>query len=169
MRLAILVLIFLASRFAIAAASNTNAISLAHIPPLPQREFRGAWLAVVSNIDWPSKPGLSTEEQKRELRNLIQSADDLGLNAIFFQVRPACDAVYRSTIEPWTEWLNGEMGKAPPGYFDPLQFAIQEAHARGIELHAWFNPYRAGFVGKSVSVKHIRRTHPGLVRAYGNY
>jgi uncharacterized lipoprotein YddW (UPF0748 family) len=163
---AIPVLILLASRFAFAA---TNGISPAHIPPLPQREFRGAWIAVVSNIDWPSKPGLSTEEQKRELRSLIQAAADSRLNAILFQVRPACDAVYRSNIEPWTEWLNGEMGKAPAGYFDPLQFAIQEAHARGIELHAWFNPYRAGFVGKSISSKHIRRTHPSMVRTYAGY
>jgi uncharacterized lipoprotein YddW (UPF0748 family) len=162
--------ILLASRFAFGAfAAGTNPPSPPQIPPLPDREFRGAWIAVVSNIDWPSKPGLSTEEQKRELRSLIQAAADLRLNAIFFQIRPACDAVYRSTTEPWTEFLNGEMGKAPAGYFDPLQFAIQEAHARGIELHAWFNPYRAGFVGKKVSSKHIRRTQPNLVRTYGSY
>ena len=168
----LLVAILLTSRFAFATGTNsagTNSISRADIPPLPDREFRGAWIAVVSNIDWPSKPGLSTEEQKRELRSLIQTAADLRLNAILFQVRPACDAVYRSTIEPWSEFLNGETGKAPVGYFDPLHFAIQEAHARGIELHAWFNPYRAGWVGKSVSSKHIRRTQPHLVRAYGGY
>jgi uncharacterized lipoprotein YddW (UPF0748 family) len=154
---------------ALFSQATTNDIPAAHIPPLPQREFRGAWIAVVSNIDWPSKPGLSSEEQKRELRSLIETAAALRLNAIFFQVRPACDAVYRSTIEPWTEFLNGEMGKAPAGNFDPLQFAIQEAHARGMELHAWFNPYRAGFVGRSVSSKHIRKTQPNLVRAYGRY
>src|SRR6185436_2780664 len=95
--------ILLASRFAFAAGSNST--SAAQIPPLPEREFRGAWIAVVSNIDWPTKPELPTDEQKRELRNLIQTAADLRLNAIFFQVRPACDAVYRSTIEPWTEFL----------------------------------------------------------------
>ena len=165
---ALLVFLLLADGF-VSTAATTNGIFAEHIPPMPQREFRGAWIAVVSNIDWPSKPGLSTEEQKRELRSLIQTAADLRLNAIFFQVRPACDAVYKSTIEPWTEFLNGEMGKAPTGNFDPLHFAIQEAHARGIELHAWFNPYRAGWVGKGISSKHIRRTHPQLVRTYGGY
>jgi uncharacterized lipoprotein YddW (UPF0748 family) len=164
--LKLLVSIFAASRFVFAA---TESISPGHIPPLPEREFRGAWIAVVSNIDWPSKPGLSTEDQKGELRKLIQTAAELRLNAIFFQVRPACDAVYKSAIEPWSEFLNGETGKAPPGYFDPLHFAIQEAHARGIELHAWFNPYRAGFVGRKVSSRHIRKTHPHLVRPYANY
>jgi uncharacterized lipoprotein YddW (UPF0748 family) len=150
-------------------AGTTNGISPAHIPPAPQREFRAAWIAVVSNIDWPSKPGLPVEQQKSELRGLIRTAADLRLNAILFQVRPACDAVYKSAIEPWTEYLNGEMGKAPAGYFDPLQFAIEEAHARGIELHAWFNPYRAGFLGRGISSKHIRKTQPRLIRAYGKY
>ena len=167
---ALLVFLLLASGLAVGLkGGTTTGIPAEHIPPMPQREFRGAWMAVVSNIDWPSKPGLSIEEQKRELRSLIQTAADLRLNAIFFQVRPACDSVYRSTVEPWTEFLNGEMGKSPASYFDPLQFAIQEAHARGIELHAWFNPYRAGWVGKNISAKHIRRTHPHLVRAYGSY
>ncbi len=170
MRVATLLLLLTALALPSAsAATSSPRSSVANLPPLPQREFRGAWIAAVSNIDWPSKPGLPVEQQKSELRSLIQTAADVGLNAIFFQVRPACDAVYRSNIEPWTEWLNGEMGKAPAGNFDPLQFAIQEAHARGLELHAWFNPYRAGFIGKSVSPKHIRKTHPHLVRTYGGY
>jgi uncharacterized lipoprotein YddW (UPF0748 family) len=162
--------LFLAFLFCVCAdAARTNNISSDLIPPKIDREFRGAWIAVVSNIDWPSKPGLTTEQQKAELRALIQKAADLRLNAVLFQVRPACDAVYNSTIEPWSEFLTGEMGKPPAPFFDPLHFAIQEAHARGIELHAWFNPYRAGFIAsKTVSPKHIRNTQPKLVRAYGN-
>lgn len=151
-------------------AARTNGISSELVPPRLEREFRAAWIAVVANIDWPSKPGLTTEQQKAELRSLIQKAADLRLNVILFQVRPAGDAVYKSTLEPWTEFLNGEMGKAPAPFFDPLQFAIQEAHARGIELHAWFNPYRAGFAAtKWVSPKHLRKTHPKYVRPYGKY
>ena len=149
------------------SGAKTNSSSI--VPPKIDREFRGAWIAVVSNRDWPSRPGLSTPEQKAELRALIQKAADLRLNALFFQVRPACDAVYHSTIEPWSEFLTGEMGKAPSPGWDPLEYAIREAHARGIELHAWFNPYRAGFLGaKPWSSKHIRKTNPKLVRVYGN-
>ena len=152
-----------------AHGGKTNSTSPAP-PPKLEREFRGAWIAVVSNIDWPSKPGLPVEQQKAELRTLIEKAADLRLNALFFQVRPACDAVYRSMVEPWSEFLTGEMGKAPDPAWDPLDFAIREAHARGIELHAWFNPYRAGFIGtKNVSPKHVRKTHPRLVRHYGKY
>lgn len=155
-----------------AHGAASNAVSKAQIPnpPKVEREFRAAWIAVVSNIDWPSKPGLPVAEQKAELKALIEKAAELRLNALFFQVRPACDAVYRSMIEPWTEFLTGEMGKAPEPAWDPLDFAIREAHARGIELHAWFNPYRAGFVGtKTVSSRHIRKTHPKLVKPYGKY
>jgi uncharacterized lipoprotein YddW (UPF0748 family) len=163
--MAVLLLPFLAP-----GAETDSVAKKAEAPPKVPREFRAAWIAVVSNIDWPSKPGLTTEEQKTELRGLIEKAAELRLNALFFQVRPACDAVYRSMFEPWSEFLTGEMGKAPDPAWDPLDFAIREAHARGIELHAWFNPYRAGFVGtKTVSPKHVRRTQPRMVRAYGKY
>src|SRR5688500_10707876 len=165
----IALIVFLLGLCSARGASSNSVTTAPVIPPKLDREFRAAWIAVVSNIDWPSKPGLGTDEQKRELRALIEKAAELRLNAIFFQVRPACDAVYKSNIEPWSEFLNGEMGQAPAPFFDPLQFAIDEAHARGIELHAWFNPYRAGFVGRSVSSKHIRRTQPRLVRTYGKY
>jgi uncharacterized lipoprotein YddW (UPF0748 family) len=152
------------------ASSNGVSRSQLPAPPKVEREFRAAWIAIVSNIDWPSKPGLPVEQQKAELKGLIEKAAELRLNALFFQVRPACDAVYRSMIEPWTEFLTGEMGKAPDPSWDPLDFAIREAHARGIELHAWFNPYRAGFIGtKTVSPRHIRKTHPKLVKPYGKY
>ena len=154
----------------VSAICTTQASSISrHTPPHLQREFRAAWIAVMANIDWPSKPGLSTEQQKAELRALIEKAAELRLNVIFFQVRPACDAVYKSTIEPWSEFLEGEMGKAPSPFFDPLEFAINEAHGRGIELHAWFNPYRAGIVGRKLSANHIRREQPRLVRTYGKY
>jgi uncharacterized lipoprotein YddW (UPF0748 family) len=112
--------------------------------PQPAREFRGAWItAVATNQDWPSKPGLSVADQKAELISLLDRAVQLHLNAIIFQVRPACDAMYASSIEPWSEYISGTMGKPPQPFYDPLAFAIAEAHKRGLELHAWFNPFRA--------------------------
>lgn len=140
-------------------------------PPELQREFRGIWIATVGNLDWPSRSGLSADEQKRELIALLDRAAQLHLNAIVFQVRPAADALYRSAVEPWSPVLTGTMGRAPDGDFDPLALAIAEAHARGMELHAWFNPYRAGFRNGSWSASpdHITRTHPEMVRTYGSY
>jgi uncharacterized lipoprotein YddW (UPF0748 family) len=139
-------------------------------PPQPTREFRGAWIATVANIDWPSKPGLSVAEQKAELIALLNHAVQLKLNAVIFQVRPACDALYASPIEPWSEYLTGTMGRAPRPFYDPLEFAIVEAHQRGLELHAWFNPFRAlhSQAKSPVAPNHISRTHPELVRKYGN-
>lgn len=116
-----------------------------------QREFRGAWVATVDNIDWPSKKGLPVAEQQRELTLILDRARAVGLNALIFQVRPACDAMYPSTLEPWAEWLTGSQGQAPDPLWDPLQFAVDGAHARGLELHAWFNPYRA---------RHTKATSP---------
>jgi uncharacterized lipoprotein YddW (UPF0748 family) len=140
-------------------------------PLLPPREFRAAWIATVANIDWPSKPGLTTAQQKAELIALLNRAAQLKLNAIVFQVRPACDAMYASTNEPWSEYLTGVMGKAPEPFYDPLALAIQEAHRRGMELHAWINPYRALHKSHqgSVSSNHISRTHPEFVHSYGEY
>lgn len=141
------------------------------VPPPPQREFRGAWVATVANIDWPSRRDLSGAEQKAELVAIFDRAAQLKLNAIIFQVRPACDAMYVSSIEPWSEYLTGAMGKAPEPLYDPLAFAIAEAHKRGLELHAWFNPYRARHAGAKspISPEHISKTHPHLVRQYGRY
>jgi len=137
-------------------------------PPPPAREFRGAWLVTVANKDWPSKPGLPVAEQKAELIELLDRAVQLKLNAIIFQVRPSCDAMYASSIEPWSEYLTGTMGEAPQPFYDPLAFAIEEAHRRGLELHAWFNPFRAlhAQAKSPVSPNHISRTHPELVRQY---
>jgi len=138
-------------------------------PPAPMREFRAAWVATVANIDWPSQKGMTTADQKAELLGILDRAAHLKLNAIVLQVRPACDALYASEIEPWSEYLTGTMGKAPEPYYDPLAFAVQEAHKRGLELHAWFNPYRAGHPSakSSASPNHISKTRPQLVRHYG--
>src|SRR5947208_6103584 len=134
-------------------------------PPEPLREFRGAWIATVANIDWPSRKGLSSSEQKTELIRLLDRAAQLKLNAIILQVRPACDAFYASPIEPWSEYLSGTMGQPPEPFYDPLAFAINEAHQRVLELHAWFNPFRARHSsGKSpVAASHVSRTHPQWV------
>ena len=139
------------------------------VPPAPSREFRAAWVATVGNIDWPSRKDLSVADQKAELVAIMDRAVQLKLNAIIFQVRPACDALYASQIEPWSEFLTGTMGKAPEPFYDPLAFAIEQAHKRGLELHAWFNPYRAGHPSakSSVTSNHISRRHPELVRHYG--
>jgi uncharacterized lipoprotein YddW (UPF0748 family) len=136
-------------------------------PPKP--EFRGVWIATVANIDWPSKPGLPADEQKRELVALLDRCKDIHLNAVIFQVRPMADALYESKLEPWSEYLTGTMGKSP-GY-DPLAFAVTEAHARGLELHAWFNPYRARHpLAKSAAPDdHVTKRRPDLAKPYGTH
>ena len=140
-------------------------------PPPPAREFRGAWITeVAANPDWPSRPGLPVAQQKAELISLLDRAQRLHLNAIFFQVRPACDAFYSSPIEPWSDRITGVMGKAPEPFYDPLAFAISEAHKRGLELHAWFNPFRAAHPSTKSppAANHITRTHPELIRHYAD-
>ena len=133
--------------------------------PRTAAEFRGAWVASVHNLDWPSRPGLSAAEQKAELRTILNRAADLKLNAILLQVRPASDALYASRHEPWSAFLSGEQGVGP-GY-DPLAYAISEAHARGIALHAWVNPFRAATGSKAPpAANHVSRRHPEWIRAY---
>lgn len=132
----------------------------------PEREFRGAWVATVYNLDWPSKPGLPAAAQQAEMRRILDRAADLRLNAILLQVRPACDAIYESSREPWSAFLTGAQGRSP-GY-DPLAFAITEAHRRGIELHAWFNPFRAATGTKGPFAKnHVTQRHPEWIRRHG--
>lgn len=128
----------------------------------PKREFRGVWIATVANIDWPSKPGLSVKTQQEELIQIMDAHQRAGLNAILLQVRPAADAFYSQGREPWSRFLTGVPGVAPTPQYDPLEFAINEAHSRGMELHAWFNPYRATFdlVDANVSSDHITRKRP---------
>ncbi|HEY5061876.1 MAG TPA: family 10 glycosylhydrolase, partial [Gemmatimonadaceae bacterium] len=131
-----------------AAQSTTSHVAppgSSEAPPPVAREFRAAWVATVGNIDWPSRPGLSTWEQQQELLAILNRAVALHLNAIFLQVRPGTDALYDSRLEPWSEYLTGRMGRPPEPAWDPLAFAVAQAHARGLELHAWVNPYRAGY------------------------
>lgn len=132
--------------------------------PRAQREFRAAWVATVANINWPSKPGLSTDFQKKEAIKILDAAEKANLNAIILQVRPQADALYDSKLEPWSYYLTGKSGKAPAHYYDPLKFWVEEAHKRGMELHAWLNPYRAhhttaGDIGEQSVVK----KHPDWV------
>ena len=157
-------------RAAPATPARVRPVVSAEAPPLA-REFRGVWVASVANIDWPSKRTLSTAEQQAELIALLDRAAALKLNAVLFQIRPAADALYASKIEPWSEYLTGAQGRAPVPFWDPLAFAITEAHARNLELHAWFNPYRARHTdAKSPLAKtHIARTNPSLVKPYAGY
>ena len=130
------------------------------------RELRGAWVATVSNINFPSVPGLSPSEQQAELDAIVEACAEYNLNAIVFQVRPECDALYESALEPWSRFLMGTQGE-DPGY-DPLAYLIEKAHARAIEVHAWFNPYRAKVSSSSKAVlPHLSVEHPELAYPYG--
>ncbi|MCD6308230.1 MAG: family 10 glycosylhydrolase, partial [Candidatus Latescibacteria bacterium] len=131
-------------------------------PPPPEREFRAVWVATVANIDWPSEPGLPTDTQKEEAVAILNRAQAAHLNAVILQVRPQCDAFYPSELEPWSYFLTGEQGKAPEPYYDPLAFWIEEAHNRGLELHAWFNPYRAHHPMGEIGPSSVVRTKPGI-------
>jgi uncharacterized lipoprotein YddW (UPF0748 family) len=140
-------------------------------PPSAPREFRAAWVATVANIDWPSSRGLSTDAQQAEAREIISRARSLGLNALIFQVRPAADALYASALEPWSEYLSGEQGKPPEPFYDPLAFWIEESHRAGLELHAWFNPYRARHPSAKspLAENHVAKVRPELVKTYGDH
>lgn len=129
----------------------------------PKYEFRAVWVASVENIDWPSKKGLPVDSQKAEFIRLLEMHLHNGLNAVVVQIRPAADAFFPSPYEPWSEWLTGIQGQPPSPYYDPLAFMIDETHKRGMEFHAWCNPYRAVHtIGKSsIAPGHITRQHPG--------
>jgi uncharacterized lipoprotein YddW (UPF0748 family) len=135
----------------------------------PRIEFRGVWVATVDNIDWPTKGNYNSDSQKAEYIKLLDMHQRNGMNAVIVQIRPAADAFYPSQYEPWSEWLTGKQGQPPVPYYDPLQFMIEEAHKRGLEFHAWCNPYRAEFaIGKSsISPTHITRVHPEWFLPYG--
>jgi uncharacterized lipoprotein YddW (UPF0748 family) len=135
------------------------------------REFRGIWVAAVNNIDWPSKAGLSTWDQQQELLAILNRAVALKMNAIVLHIRPSADALYESKLEPWSQYLTGRQGRAPEPRYDPLAFAIAESHKRGLELHAWFNPYRAHYSRDTsgAAATHIVRTNPGMVRQYSRF
>jgi uncharacterized lipoprotein YddW (UPF0748 family) len=134
----------------------------------PKREFRGVWVATVTNIDWPTSSHSSSSTQIKELNDILDSHQETGINAILFQVRPAADAFYIKSREPWSQWLTGVQGKAPNPLYDPLEIAINEAHKRGIELHAWMNPYRATMTaGSSVAANSIINKKPEWFFTYG--
>ena len=140
-------------------------------PPPVRREFRALWIATVANIDWPSARGLPAEQQRQELLRILDFARGAGLNAIVLQVRPQCDAIYPSRLEPWSEYLSGRMGEPPAPLYDPLAFAVEQAHARGLELHAWFNPYRAlhTSAARPAADSHVSRRRPDLALPYGKH
>jgi uncharacterized lipoprotein YddW (UPF0748 family) len=136
----------------------------------PNYEFRGVWVASVENIDWPSKKGLSVDQQKEEYIRLLNMHQANGMNAMVVQIRPAGDALYPSQYEPWSEYLTGKQGLPPTPYYDPLEFMISETHKRGMEFHAWINPYRAVFnISKSsISPTHVTKLHPEWFVVYGD-
>ncbi len=135
----------------------------------PQYEFRAAWIATVDNIDWPTRGNYDSEKQKAEFIQLLDMHKKNGMNAVIVQVRPATDAFYPSPFEPWSEWLTGKQGRPPFPYYDPLEFMVTETHKRGMEFHAWCNPYRAEHsIGKSsISPNHITRLFPQWFLSYG--
>jgi uncharacterized lipoprotein YddW (UPF0748 family) len=142
------------------SSTNKNPFNI----PKVEREFRAAWIASVANINWPSAPGLSVEEQKEEAILMLDFLQENNFNAVILQVRPQCDALYASELEPWSYYLTGEQGKAPEPFYDPLEFWINEAHKRALELHAWLNPYRAHHkAGGSISEVSIVNTKSDLV------
>lgn len=153
-------IVLLLIAFTAAVAQNTDNSS-------PKREFRGVWVATVNNIDWPSKPGLSADQQQQELIGILEQHKANGINAIMLQVRPAADAYYSKAREPWSKWLTGTQGLAPAPGYDPLEFAIKEAHFRGMELHAWFNPYRATMGSGPIHESHMTRKRPEWFFTYG--
>ncbi|MAM17938.1 MAG: family 10 glycosylhydrolase [Christiangramia sp.] len=138
-------------------------------PPLEIYEFRAAWVATVANINWPSKPGLSSRVQQEEALKLLDFLKQHHFNAVIFQVRPQADALYQSELEPWSYFLTGTQGKAPNPYYDPLEFWVEAAHERGLELHVWLNPYRAHHTtGKEITEASIIKRKPEIAVELAN-
>lgn len=136
----------------------------------PKYEFRGVWIATVNNIDWPKAGVTNPESQRADYLRILDMHQRNGMNAMIVQVRPAADAFYPSPLEPWSEWLTGVQGQAPSPYWDPLQFMIDETHKRGMEFHAWLNPYRAvhNNGGSAIAANHVTRLHPEWFLNYGD-
>jgi uncharacterized lipoprotein YddW (UPF0748 family) len=135
----------------------------------PKRELRAVWIATVGNIDWPSKQGLSAQQQQQEFISHLNFLQRNGFNAVIVQVRPAADAFYPSEYEPWSKYLSGKQGQPPFPKYDPMEFMIRECHKRNMEFHAWFNPYRALVASNSNPnpPNHATRTHPDWIISYG--
>jgi len=139
----------------------------------PKREFRAAWIATFVNIDWPLSRTSTPQQERDELVTRLDMLKSAGINAIFLQVRSQCDAMYASTIEPWSADLTGTQGSAPNPFYDPLEFAITECRKRGMEVHAWLNPYRAlsnatTSALNALSPNHIINTQPSWIMTAGN-
>jgi uncharacterized lipoprotein YddW (UPF0748 family) len=133
----------------------------------PKREFRGVWISTINNIDFPSSPHLSLQEQQAEFVKLLQNYQKIGINTVIVQIRPAGDAFYKSPFEPWSYWLTGAQGKSPR--YDPLKFMIEECHKRAIEFHAWVNPFRAANSSKvQIAPQHVIKKHPEWIVQYGS-
>ena len=154
----------------LATAVLSGIISLHAVAQSAKPEFRAAWVATVDNIDWPEHPTIDREAQKASFIRILDMHKRNGLNAVIVQVRPATDAFYPSPLEPWSQWLTGKQGTPPYPYYDPLEFMVTETHKRGMEFHAWMNPYRAVFNVKtsSLSPTHVTRIHPEWFVQYGD-
>ncbi len=153
------------------AARAQPADSTEAAPP-PKRELRGMWIATVANIDWPNQRNEAPAQTRREYLKLLDAGQRAGLNAVFVQIRPVSDALYKSDLEPWSKYLTGQQGRAPADGQDPLPFLISEAHRRGMEFHAWFNPYRATMdsVRRTLAPGHPLKRHPTWFLKYdGQY
>lgn len=135
----------------------------------PLQEFRGVWIATVNNIDWPTRGTIQPALQKEQFIRLLDMHYRNGMNAVVVQIRPAADAFYPSPYEPWSEWLTGKQGTPPRPFYDPLAFMIEETHKRGMEFHAWLNPYRAVFSLKTSTIAptHVTKVHPEWFLNYG--
>ena len=135
----------------------------------PKHEMRAVWIATVNNIDWPSSPNLTVDDQQKEMIRLLDLMKQYNLNTVVFQIRPAADAFYQSSIEPWSQWLTGQQGKAPEPFYDPLEFVITECRKRGLDIHAWLNPYRAlKDTANLTDPSHVTRIHPEWFLTYGS-
>ncbi len=151
-------------------------LPLSAAEPGPKREFRAVWLSTVSNIDWPKSKYDSDAKKQSDLKNYLIMLRNSGCNAVLFQVRCSADAMYKSDIEPWSHWFSGTQGTGPVTEWDPLHFAVEEAHKLGMELHAWVNPYRAVVAPTAsklqdpsyISSGHITKTHPEWILKFSD-
>ncbi len=165
-----LLLAWIAVTFSVGSAQEFRASTAS---TNPKREFRAAWIATVTNLDWPTTRGGDAVLQQLQLNTMLDKLKSMGINVVIFQVRTECDALYNSPYEPWSYWLTGAQGVPPSPYYDPLQFAVEQAHRRGMELHAWFNPYRcvktvSGAASYPKAATHVSQTHPDWVLYFSN-
>jgi uncharacterized lipoprotein YddW (UPF0748 family) len=134
----------------------------------PKQQMRAAWIATVANIDFPSQCDLTPEAHKKELIDMLDAFKSMNINTVVFQIRPASDAFYISSKEPWSQWLTGTQGQAANPFYDPLEFLIQEAHARCMEVHVWLNPYRVSmYTEQEFAENHPSVQKKHLIKEYG--